>query len=489
MPYILQAVIRLPSGETLSAAERYGLALLVDLARLPSVEDADADVVRLDIAARDEGGADPDLPTCFAHDWYLERGDGAVRVLRAALRQITAVAGAAAEHRTAARDRYGRVPSLENALVRHGLDTEPVVSHAAARLRTAVLASAGRRRVVLATPWPEGKRWAAALTHDLDVVAYWPLFTLLRLAELARKGQLGRCGRTLGAALTAVGRDPVGQGIRTVLDTERHYGVVSTWFVLCGTPTLATMRAGDLTYVPESPPAAAIVRSLMEHGCEIGLHGSFATAERPELFREQRARLERLAGRPVAGVRQHFLRIQPAVTQQAMLAGGFRYDATAGFPDRNGFRLGVADVIPAWDPGAERPIGLEEVPLCWMDRALSKYRGVEEPERWVAEGLALARACQEAEGLWVGVWHPNLTAPLGFPGAPTAFAELVRGVTGGAPFLGTLAALVRWRVARRSVRIRRVAPDGRVEAYTALPTPAPLALEDAAGRTLEPVRA
>src|SRR5256885_8202858 len=50
---------------------------------------------------------------------------------------------------------------------------------------------------------------------------------------------------------------------------------------------------------------------------------------------------------------------------------------------------------------------------CWMDRALSKYRGVEDPERWVAAGLALARACRDVEGLWVGVWHPNLTAPLG----------------------------------------------------------------------------
>src|SRR2546422_10551371 len=82
----------------------------------------------------------------------------------------------------------------------------------------------------------------------------------------------------------------------------------------------------------------------------------------------------------------------------------------------------------SWDAGGERPIGLEEVPLCWMDRALSKYRGVEEPERWVAAGLALARACRDVEGLWVGVWHPNLTAPLGFPDAPAAFDELVRGV-------------------------------------------------------------
>src|SRR5207247_8536633 len=162
----------------------------------------------------------------------------------------------------------------------------------------------------------------------------------------------GGWGRTLGSALAATGRDPVGQGIRTLLETERQHGVLSTWFVLCGTPTLATMRAGDLTYRPEAPAAAAIVRSLVERGCEVGLHGSFATTDRPDLFRVQRARLERLAGRPVAGVRQHFLRMQPGATPHAMLAGGFRFDATAGLADRNGFALGAADGPRAGAAGA-----------------------------------------------------------------------------------------------------------------------------------------
>src|SRR2546422_4631320 len=53
----------------------------------------------------------------------------------------------------------------------------------------------------------------------------------------------------------------------------------------------------------------------------------------------------------------------------------------------------------SWDAGGERPIGLEEVPLCWMDRAFSKYRGVEDPERWVAAGLALARADRKSTRL------------------------------------------------------------------------------------------
>src|SRR2546427_5396767 len=44
--------------------ERYGLDLLIDLARVPPVDDASADVVRLLVAERDPG--DPDLQTCIA---------------------------------------------------------------------------------------------------------------------------------------------------------------------------------------------------------------------------------------------------------------------------------------------------------------------------------------------------------------------------------------------------------------------------------------
>src|SRR2546427_751878 len=82
------------------------------------------------------------------------------------------------------------------------------------------------------------RRGAAAITHDLDVVDGWPVFTALRLAELARKGELRRVARTLGSALSAIGRSPIQSALRVLLADERARGIVSTWFVLCGTPTL-----------------------------------------------------------------------------------------------------------------------------------------------------------------------------------------------------------------------------------------------------------
>jgi hypothetical protein len=163
------------------------------------------------------------------------------------------------------------------------------------------------------------------------------------------------------------------------------------------------------------------------------------------------------------------------------------YDATLGFPDRNGFRLGVADVVARWDVVGDGPLGVDEVPFTWMDRALSKYRGIEDPMAWCADALELAAAARTVGGLWTGLWHPNLTPALGYPDAPPAYAATIAGVLAEAPFVAPLETIVRWRRARRAVRARAIAPDGRVEAASSAPTSFPLRLEDAEGRPAEPV--
>lgn len=480
-------MIRMPPATAgLTAAERYGLEMLVDLARLVPVEDPSLTVTVLDLG--DEPGPCADLAGCLAHRWGIVAGQGVVHIPRAALRMVADLAGAGAEQRSVARDKHGRVPSSENPLVALGLERDPVVSRAAVLLRQAVIAAAGPLPVRLVPPWPARRRWAVALTHDLDAVEWWPMFTALRLVELARKGEWRLAGAVLGSAGRAVGGDPLGANVKRVLEEEASAGVVATWFVLCGTPSFKTMAAGDLTYRPEAKATRRILAAITQQGHEIGLHGSFETVDRAGAFEAQRARLAGLTGRPVAGVRQHFVRMRPGETQQAMVRAGFGYDATYGFPDRNGFRLGVADIVPGWDVRESRSSGLEEVPLIWMDRAQSKYQGIEAPDQWIDEAIELAKICREVEGLWVGIWHPNLAPPLGFPDAPPALTRLITELRAMQPHVATVSELIRWRSARRQVRITARGTDGTFSAAgPALTLTEPVYLEDASGRRAEQV--
>ena len=466
----------------LRPAERFGLDVLVDLSRLLVAERADCDLVRLTVVDRGSAGsAAADLSPKAA----LERADGEIRVTAAALRGVAEVAGGAIEQRSTATDRYGRVPATENPLVAAGQSRKPVVSLLGLELRRAALAVAGRRPVRSLAPWPEGHRWAAAITHDLDVVEWWPLFPLLRMAQLGMKGDWGLLRRVARAARRSIGRDPVTRGVHSLLQLEAHHGIRATWSVICAEPTLRSMLSGDSTYRPEGPAARRILSALTHAGHEISLHGSFATAEDAKSMMAQRRLLSRLTGSPVAGIRQHFLRMHPGRTQRIMVEAGFEYDATWGFADRNGFRLGVADVVPAWDVEREVTMPLDVLPLVWMDRALSKYAGVEEPGRWIEDARELARECKAAEGAWVGLWHPNMMEALGFPGAEPAFVSLLQALADDRPYFASAHKIVQWRRFRRSVRAARVSADGRVVLSTVGGQRTLIAIEDEAGDTVQ----
>jgi peptidoglycan/xylan/chitin deacetylase (PgdA/CDA1 family) len=308
------------------------------------------------------------------------------------------------------------------------------------------------------------------------------------MAELARKGQIAQFLRAGGGALGSLLADPVEAGVHEILAIEHEHSICSTWFVIAGVPSIASTIKGDVTYSVETPATRLFLAAISDRGHEIGLHGSFATFLDADVMGQERERLRRRTGAAVNGIRQHFLRMRPGATQRAMGDAGFVYDSSFGFPDRNGFRLGVAGVVEWWDNRDGKQLGLEEAPLTWMDRALSKYRGIEIAAQWVDEGLELARAAQSEEGLWVGLWHPNLTGPLGYPGAPAQFRRLAATIASRGPWLASLGSIVEWRKARRTLVARQVSPEGVPVLRSSITGAWDVVLEDGRGNPRERLR-
>jgi len=149
------------------------------------------------------------------------------------LRHVADLAGGAAEFGAVSGNHTPRVP--------------PTRTRWYARIGFANPSSAAwvSRSAMPPWPWPgdgrsgcsrPGRRAGAgpaAFTHDLDIVAWWPLFTLSRLVELTRHRAPGRALRALAAAVGSLLRNPVWAGVRQLLALEAGAGVRSTWFVLC----------------------------------------------------------------------------------------------------------------------------------------------------------------------------------------------------------------------------------------------------------------
>lgn len=469
-------MIALPDVTRLDPRSRHALACLVDASGLLLAEgEAVAGAVRL--VLDESGGSEHDLLRATG-PVKVPGAEGEVRLpvawIRLVADLVTASGDAAAE-----KDRHGRPVSASNRLVQDGAERWPVVSLLARGLREAALRAASDRPCYVVEAWPQGKPFAAALSHDLDVVDHWPVFTALRLRELQQRNDWPRVKQVLGAAAAAIVGDPVMRGIDAVLAAEAAAAVRSTWFIICGPKSFASMKAGDVTYRPDGAAVRRILAALRAHDHEIGLHGSFETADDGSRFVAQRAQLARLTERTILGARQHFLKRTVGVTERALEVAGFAFDSTAGFPDRNGFKLGLADIVPVWDAEEGRALALEQVPFCWMDRAQSKYLGVEDPARWIDDALELAARVEAVQGVWCGIWHPNLTPALGFPGAHEAYERLVRSLAARGAWLAPIGEVVRWRQARRALRVTAVhdghpsltsavAADGRAQTFRVL---------------------
>ena len=272
-----QLVLALTHDDLLTPGERFALELLVDLSAVLRC-DGEGDVVRLRAVGEPRAASSSELRATQL---------GTRRAGRRGLRRSLAPALRARRRRRRGRAASdGGRPVRARAVQRDG--GRPRIGRPRAG-RLARCARAGDRRARgrrpaastrFVDPWPNGRRWALSLTHDLDVVEWWPAFTALRLAELLRHGELDAAGaRRRGrrrfdrTSRGLASRSPRSSPRSSVTACARRGSSCAA------RPTLATARAGDLTYRPDSAQARRIFDALRAAGHEIGLHGSFATSD------------------------------------------------------------------------------------------------------------------------------------------------------------------------------------------------------------------
>jgi len=290
------------------------------------------------------------------------------------------------------RDRHGRFPA---AATRLDLLDPPLE-----RLRA---------RLGLEPPRWLGRRFAVALTHDVDVPWRWTRRGVAgQTRRVAHEARSGRPRAALREARVAVAipahklrrTDPNWRFDRiAALEAERGTG--STFFVMAGHGHPEDGPAGDV-YDRLRP---RLVQTLRAAGAEVGLHPSYAAAEDEKRLGREKAALEALAG-PIAGQRYHFLRVDPHRNLAPLERLGFRYDTSLGFAAAPGFRAGIAHPFRPWDLARDRPLDLVEIPLAAMDTtfASAQYLGLSAAaaERPLLE--LLDRAAELGGGFAV-LWH------------------------------------------------------------------------------------
>ncbi len=354
----------------------------------------------------------------------------------------------------AERDAFGRVRGATSPLAKAGLLRTPVVHGLmnllwAALSRAAEAAGAALERV---PAWPEGRRFAVLLSHDVDL---WRKRTARQLAkELLRAAKAPQRLPQLVRAFTR-GPDPWSD-LEGIADLEARRGMHSTFFVFAGRPNLRVNGVGVVgCYDAPRQQVGETLRRVAARGWEVALHGSFHSFDSAEHLRGERADLEALVGQPLWGCRQHFLRLAWPATWQAQADAGLRYDATLGYHDADGSRAGFS--FPFCPYGGTGTLPVLELPLTVADGALREHQGLGPDAAWERLRGHLERA--EADGSMLGLlWHNTHFCELDAPGYRGVYERALDWIASHGGWGASAREICEWWQARKSALTGQAMP-------------------------------
>jgi len=382
------------------------------------------------------------------------------------LRATAWLLGREEEYQDERRDQWQCYSGAYTRLADIGLLDRPLVNLQAQSLERAIERHAASRGAQLEREprWPNGARFAVALSHDVDDVTLRSFRSSMRLLRQAR----GPASYAFRAGLSGLKRallrapgspDPYWTFERWMTEEERH-GFRST-FYFCPEPAQRheydpLYRLGDvLGYDGRRITVTDLIADMTRRGHEVGLHGSYQSyRDARELARQREAiaAATPAGGDAVRGIRQHFLRFDVRTTWAAQAEAGFTYDSTLGYNEAIGFRAGIAAPFVPWDAGGRIPHRLWEAPLTAMDGALFRTLGLG-GEAAADRVRAHLETVEAAGGLAVLLWHPNATYTARFPGWWDCYARTLAWLEGRPAYVAPVGAVVRgWaeRAARMS---------------------------------------
>ncbi len=147
------------------------------------------------------------------------------------------------------------------------------------------------------------------------------------------------------------------------------------------------------------------IAEATRHGNEIAVHGLDAWRD-AGAGKGERARVTRVVGREVKGLRMHWLYFDkgsPARWEEA----GFRYDSSMGYNEAVGFRVGTSQVyrLPGTTDMFELPLNLQDTALFFPDRM-----GLSEAEARLV-WRRLIESMARNGGVFTVNWHDRSLAP------------------------------------------------------------------------------
>jgi hypothetical protein len=352
-----------------------------------------------------------------------------------------------------------RIRSLLSQGKKHELATRPTVDFLENLLFTAILAGSHQQQVPLIRKsfWPEGKKFAVCLTHDVDEIKKTYQWFSRPARYLARRDLAGFTGQIHSFVQKIHGIEPY-DTFDDIISIERSMGAKSTYFILKESGQLhplskKTWYLYGRNRTLQSPGIRSLVKKLCDNGDEVALHGSYFSYTDPGLLTEEKQELEQLIQDEVIGTRQHNLNLAIPETWNLQVAAGLKYDTTLGFKDTIGFRWGTS--FPFYPNTGEEPLPILEIPLTIMDICLESEKDK------LSSCLCIAEEVSRYHGVLDLLWHPPIFNTNEYVDAREIYIRLVRSCLDSGAWIARAKDIYEWITARDLQRFSVIYHDSR----------------------------
>ncbi len=262
--------------------------------------------------------------------------------------------------------------------------------------------------------WPDNKRYAVALSHDVDYPEMIKWIEALRY--LARCRQRSKISKVLDILR---GRESFWR-FEDWVALEQQYNMKST-FYFCGFQGNLLryfVVAPDPFYDIRQQKFRKIIEWLDRNGFEVGMHSSYTAYRSLDQFRAEKQILEEVRGKPILGNRHHYWHVHPENPAETALLHsslGLWYDSSLIFERHSGFRRGVCAPFYPYDRVGGRAIPVLQLPPVLMDDQLYGHIGYTEARNYQKEVDSLLNAVRKFHGMLIVDYHVRVFNDTFFP--------------------------------------------------------------------------
>jgi len=303
------------------------------------------------------------------------------------------------EERFIHRDRKDRHVVQESFLYREKILHDPIVNQYSTMLRN--LFRTSHNPISL---WPSNKRYAVALSHDVDYPEMFRWIEVLRyLGKYRMKSKMRKVIDII------IGKESFWK-FEDWVKLENRYGLKSAMYFCGAKGSLLryVFKAPDPFYDVRQDQFKRVLNYLVQNGFEVGLHSSYLAYQSTDRFLEEKITVEESLREPIFGNRHHYWHMNPDNLSETALIHdeiGLLYDSSVCFAKRCGFRFGICSPFHLYDPIRHRHARVLELPTSLMDDHLFKYFGLSYFSKPQFEIDALINSVKEHGGVFLVDYH------------------------------------------------------------------------------------